>query len=549
MGRRLRLLRTATILASTALPPLWRALPPGRRARALFDLLRTGADTHSSSDAWFAAVLTRLGPIFTRFGASMAARPATLSRETSLELAALRLRLLPVAPGDVRRIVERELGRPLQAVFSSFDLQPVHDGWATQVYFATVRDGRYGGREVAVKVLRPGVRKLVADDGPPLIAVCRWLERRWQPARRWQISALCAEFLMHLGDELDLRREASNMSAMRARALQDSGGDDATLVAPEVFWDLTTEQVFVMERMQGLPLNEIDALERAGFDPAALARTMVAIFLRQALGHGLFHADMHPSNLMVSTAPTTHGRLVALDFGTVGTLTPIERSLLSRSLLALSDHGFRQTAMLWSDAGLVPSATRREAFESALRAACEPHLSLTDAASPGGLLSRLANTARGFEASYRSQFGLLHANLDSVEKFARALNPRLDTLALARPLLADWVRREHSPQAVLHELGEEIPRWAHALPALPRLAHGWLEQLQRHSLTLALHARAAPRSPAPQATPALFRHATRPGGAVPAGGQGRLTHWGMLAFTALLGGALGAMLRLFFLPP
>jgi len=325
---------------------------------------------------------------------------------------------------------------------------------------------------VAVKVLRPGMLDVIEHDLNLLHKLARVVEWAWADGKRLKPRQVVAEFDTYLHDELDLVREAANAAQLR-RNMQ---GLELVLV-PEMVWDLCTSTVLVMERMDGVPISQIQRLREAGVDIAKLARDGVTIFFTQVFRDGFFHADMHPGNIQVSLAQRSFGRYIALDFGIVGTLTDWDKEYLAQNFLAFFRRDYKRVAELHVESGWVPANTRVDALESAIRAVCEPHFDrpLKDI-SLGQVLMRLFQTSRRFNVEIQPQLVLLQKTLLNIEGLGRQLDPELDLWATARPFLETWMVRQVGWQGMVERMKNEAPRYAQLLPELPRLVHQALQR-------------------------------------------------------------------------
>ncbi|MDE2298870.1 MAG: ubiquinone biosynthesis regulatory protein kinase UbiB, partial [Burkholderiales bacterium] len=281
--------------------------------------------------------LERLGPIFVKFGQVLSTRRDLLPADLADELAELQDNVPPFPAAQARALVEKAFGRPINAIFESFEAEPVASASIAQVHFATLK----GGREVAVKVLRPGMLAAIDDDLSLLRTLARWVERLSADGKRLKPREVVAEFDNYLHDELDLVREAANAAQLR-RNMQ---GIDLIII-PEMVWELCTQSVIVMERMKGVPISQTQRLRDAGVDIPKLARDGVTIFFTQVFRDGFFHADMHPGNIQVSIAPQTFGRYIALDFGIVGTLTEVDKEYLAQNFIAFFRRDYKRVAEL-----------------------------------------------------------------------------------------------------------------------------------------------------------------------------------------------------------
>ncbi len=426
--------------------------------------------------------LETLGPIFVKFGQVLSTRRDLLPIDVADELARLQDQVPPFAPVLAIAEVERSLGRPLAEIFSSFEERPAASASIAQVHLGTLHDGR----EVAVKVLRPGVEAAIRKD-VALLETAASLAALFAEGRRLKPREVVAEFARHLEEELDLLREAANASQLR-RNFERS----PLLAIPEVHWELCSQRVMVMERMHGVPISRVAELQAAGVDLKALARAGVEIFFTQVFRDGFFHADMHPGNILVGTEGDMHGRYIALDFGIVGTLTEYDKNYLAQNFIAFFNRDYHRVALAHLEAGWVPPGTRVDQFESAIRAVCEPIF-----ARPlkeiyfGKLLLRLFQTSRRFNVEIQPQLVLLQKTLLNIEGLGRQLDPDLDLWATAKPYLERWMKEQVGWRGFVKSLVHEAPFWAQTLPQLPRLVHRALAEERIAELRAAVERLAA----------------------------------------------------------
>ena len=438
-----------------------------RWVRLLARIITVGRRLDAPRGVRLRTALERLGPIFVKFGQVLSTRRDLLAPDIADELAKLQDRVPPFPGAQARALVERAYGRPIEAIFARFDTEPVASASVAQVHFAQLLDGR----EVAVKVLRPGMLAVIDDDLALLHRLARWVERFSVDGRRLKPREVVVEFDGHLHDELDLVREAANAAQLR----RNMRGLDLVLI-PEMVWDLCKPDVLVMQRMDGVPINQQARLREAGLDFHKLARDGVTIFFTQVFRDGFFHADMHPGNIQVSLAPETYGRYIALDFGIVGTLTDFDKDYLAQNFIAFFRRDYKRVAELHVESGWVPPNTRIDALESAVRSVCEPYFDRPlREISLGHVLMRLFQTSRRFNVEIQPQLVLLQKTLLNIEGLGRELDPELDLWSTAKPFLERWMNEQVGWQAFVTRVGNEAPRYAHLLPELPRLLHQSLQ--------------------------------------------------------------------------
>lgn len=401
--------------------------------------------------------LEDLGPIFVKFGQALSTRKDLLPEDIADELVKLQDKVPPFSNELAQQIIEKELGMKISDAFKSFESNPLASASVAQVHGATLADGK----RVIVKVLRPDVEQRIRSDIGLLYELARFAEKFWDEARRLRPMEVVAEFEKTLLDELDLVREAANAAKIR-RNFENS----ESLYVPAVHWPLTRQKVMVMERIVGIPVGEIDALRAAGADFKLLAERGVEIFFTQVFRDNFFHADMHPGNIFVEIP----GKYLAVDFGIVGTLSLSDQRYLAENFLAFFNRNYRRVAEMHVQSGWVPSTTRVEEFEAAIRSVCEPIFEkpLKDI-SFGHLLLRLFQTARRFDMHVQPQLVLLQKTLLNIEGLGRQLYPELDLWQTAKPFLENWFHQRLGPKAKINEAFKQFPELAEKFPEIPNL--------------------------------------------------------------------------------
>ena len=403
--------------------------------------------------------LESLGPIFVKFGQMLSTRRDLMPTDLADELAKLQDQVPPFPSTQAVDLLQASYKKPLLEVFKSFDETPIASASVAQVHFAVLHDGR----EVAVKILRPGITSIIAHDIALIMVVAGLMERLWADGRRLKPRRVIEEFEKHLSDELDLTREAANGSQLRRNFVESS-----LLLIPEMYWDYCTADVMVMERMYGLPVSQVGALREAGIDIPKLAANGVEIFYTQVFRDGFFHADMHPGNVQVAT----DGRYIALDFGIMGTLTDIDKNYLAQNFIAFFQRDYKRVAEVHIESGWAPAATRVDELESAIRAVCEPIFDRPlREVSFGRVLLRLFQTSRRFGIEIQPQLVLLQKTLLNIEGLGLQLDPELDLWKTAKPWLERWMSEQVGWRGFIRSLKAEAPRYATLLPHLPRLLH------------------------------------------------------------------------------
>ena len=436
--------------------------------RVFTRVLTLGRTLHEPRGQRLRMALESLGPIFVKFGQVLSTRRDLLPADIADELALLQDRVPPFASEVAVATIEQAFGRPIDQVFATFERTPVASASIAQVHFAVLADGR----EVAVKVLRPNMVSVIEKDLSLMRMMAGWVERLSADGRRLKPREVVAEFDKYLHDELDLLREASSAAQLR-RNMQDLN----LVLIPEMIWDYCRTEVMVMERMHGVPINQVERLRSAGVDIKQLARDGVTLFFTQVFRDGFFHADMHPGNIQVSLAPESFGRYISLDFGIVGTLTEFDKEYLAQNFTAFFQRDYKRVAELHVESGWVPADTRVDELEAAVRAVCEPYFDRPlSELSLGMVLMRLFQTSRRFNVEIQPQLVLLQKTLLNIEGLGRQLDPDLDLWSTAKPFLEKWMMAQVGPEKLWQQLKAEAPQYAKLLPMLPRLLHDALQR-------------------------------------------------------------------------
>jgi ubiquinone biosynthesis protein len=421
-------------------------------------------------------VLEDLGPVFIKLGQLLSTRRDLLPDDITDGLARLQDQVQPFASSEARKIIEASLGKSIDEVFASFEDTALASASIAQVHAATLLDGR----EVVVKVVRPDIRPRIRRD----LALARRLAvlaERWSPeARRFHPIELVEDYERVILDELDMQREAASMSQVRRNF-----EGDARLHVPEVLWQHSGERALVMERIQGVPIGQVQRLKDLGCNMQLLAERGVEIFFTQVFRDNFFHADMHPGNIFVDVKDPRHPRYVAVDFGIMGSLTDADQLYLAQNLLAFFNRDYRKVARLHLESGWVPADARLDELEAAFRGVSEPIFERPfGEISFATLLLKLFRTGRRFGMEVQPQLVLLQKTLLYVEGLGKQLYPDLDLWTTAKPFLEGWLKERLGWRALRKNLREEGVRLVEQLPAIPGLLHDVLRKARRGELAL-----------------------------------------------------------------
>lgn len=416
--------------------------------------------------------LQELGPVWIKFGQMMSTRRDLFPPHIADQLTLLQDRVTPFDGNLARQYIEQAMGGALETWFDDFNQQALASASIAQVHTARLKSN---GKEVVLKVIRPDIRPIINADVRLMYRLADWVPILLADGRRLRPREVVREYEKTLLDELNLMREAAN-----AIQLRRNFDGSPMLYIPEVYADYCRESVLVMERIYGIPVSDIAALEQQNTNMKLLAERGVQVFFTQVFRDSFFHADMHPGNIFVSYEHPEDPLYIGIDFGIVGSLNKEDKRYLAENFIAFFNRDYRKVAELHVDSGWVPHDTNVEDFEFAIRTVCEPIFEKPLAEiSFGNVLLNLFNTARRFNMEVQPQLVLLQKTLLYVEGLGRQLYPQLDLWTTAKPFLENWLRDQVGIPAILRALKEKAPFWAEKLPELPELFYDGLQQHKR----------------------------------------------------------------------
>ena len=416
--------------------------------------------------------LESLGPIFIKFGQMLSTRKDLLPNDIAIELSKLQDKVPPFEFKKVKQTIENAYSKQISSVFKEFNEKPVASASVAQVHFAIL----HNGEKVAVKILRPNIESEVKKDIKLLHLIANILYKIWSDGKRLKPDEVVSEFERHTQSELNLLLGDGHCSH-----LGENFKVKKLLVVPSVFWDYCHEKVMVMERMDGIPISNIDAIKKNKINLSELAKNGVEIFFTQVFRDGFFHADMHPGNIQVAKS----GKYIAMDFGIMGTLNDQDKLYLAKNFAAFFKRDYREVARVHIESGWVPAETSIDEFENAIRSVCEPIFNkpLKDI-SFGKLLIRLFQTSKKFNMEIQPQLTMLQKTLLNVEGLGRELDPNLDLWVTARPFLENWLKEQIGPKNLINRIKKEFPNWVDIAPQLPSLLHAYLNNHNKDSYTI-----------------------------------------------------------------
>lgn len=416
-----------------------------------------GKYQHLSQGERLRLALEAMGPIFIKFGQVLSTRRDQLPAEIADELTKLQDNVPATDTKVIIREIEQALQQPLDTVFSEFEQKPLGSASIAQVHGAVLPTGE----RVVVKVLRPQVEKQIAKDIALLQFSAKMLEKLWRGAERMRIQEVVVEFADILHKEIDLIHEAANTSHLRRNF-----ADFPAVQIPRVHWPQTRKRVAVYERIEGISLNDVNGLRDNNINLSSLAEKIIEVFFTATFKHGFFHADMHAGNLFVND----NQDLVLVDCGIAGTLSRKDQRYLLENLLAICQRDYQRVAILHIESGWIPSTTRADLFEAAVRGVCEPLLeNPIGGFSVGEITVRLFQTARKFDMAIQPQLTLVQKTLLNVEGLARQLDPHINLWAVAQPIVLQWMKEGVQIKKFLKTVRARSGLWSMRLAELPDL--------------------------------------------------------------------------------
>lgn len=471
----MRLFRMIKILMVFARHRLDRLLPADIKlpwwARLLLSPLKLVPTPETHTAVSLRLAFEELGPVFIKFGQILSTRKDLFTGEFSTELEKLQDRVPPFASSESMRIIEDSIGLKIPEVFFGFEETPLASASLAQVHVATL----HSGEEVAIKVIRPGVEVTIKKDLQVMFLIAGLVEKFWAEGKRLHPVEIVRDYQQTILNELNLQLEASNTSRLR-----DNWQHSGKLYVPEIYWDYSSRNVMVMERIYGVTVSDIETLKANNVNLKKLAYLGVEIFFTQVFEDNFFHADMHPGNVFVDISDPENPTYIALDCAIIGSLTDNDTNYLARNLLAFFHQDYHEVARLHVASGWVPRDTNIDDFEAVIRSVCEPIFQkpIKDI-SFGKVLVSLFHTARLFNMEVQPQLVLLQKTLLNIEGLGRQIYDELDLWETAAPFMERWMDNQVGIRHLLKSIGQNAPRWLEQLPEIPDLVFAAMTELKQ----------------------------------------------------------------------
>ena len=416
--------------------------------------------------------LEELGPIFIKFGQLLSTRPDVVPTEIASSLKSLQDDLPHFPKVDALALIEKDLGSNVNTFFEDFNSSPIAAASIAQVYSAKLKESQ---KTVAIKVVRPGIRKIIERDISLMKRIASFAEKKSADARRLSVLKLVEEYEAVILAELDMRLEASNIKQTKRNFENNS-----LLYVPEVYLDLCTQNVLVMEMIEGVPVDKIDTLNELGVDLKLVAERGVEIFLKQVFIDNFFHADMHPGNIFIDAKKPEDPAYVAVDYAIVGSLSEEEQYQIGRMLVAVIGRDFKEVANILIESKWVAPNTRPNDLENTIRAACEPIFDQPmEKINFGEMLLFIFDSARRFDLRMQPSLMLLQKTLVNIEGLGKQLYPALDFWSIANPFLKNWISERYNPKKLTEWAKRNSISWLEKARKFPEIADTAMEQVSK----------------------------------------------------------------------
>ena len=414
--------------------------------------------------------LEELGPIFVKFGQLLSTRPDLIPPDIAKELLLLQDSVPPFCSKEFKNILENSLGSSVEAIFKSYESEPMASASIAQVHAAKLKNGQ----DIVIKVVRPGIEGVIKKDLKLLYAIASLIERFGEDTRRLHPIEVVKEYENTIMGELDLKAEGANASVLKSNFEESD-----LLYIPRIYWEFSSKNVLVMDRIVGIPVTDVKKLKSLNVDFKLLAERGVEIFFTQVLHHNFFHADMHPGNIFVDASNPRSPTYIGIDCAIIGSLSNEDQYYIARNLLAIFQRDYQLVAELHIQSGWVPKNTSVLALTGAVRTVCEPIFQRPlNEISLGHILIDLFATARDFQMEVQPALVLLQKTLLNIEGLGRQLYPELDLWKTAKPFLEQWLKDRYSPKSIIKKLKKNGPDIIEKISEVPMTLQEILQTLK-----------------------------------------------------------------------
>ena len=414
-------------------------------------------DNNLSAEEKLCGALQEMGTTFIKLGQFLATRPDIIGENISKELEKLQDKLPPFDLIVAKNILKSELEKKNFEQIENIS-EPVAAASIAQVHFAKITSSGQK-KDVAIKILRPNIEKVFNEELDALMFLAYIVESLIKKTKRLKLVEVVQLLREITNVEMDFRFEAA-----AAGELYENTKNDFGFIVPKIYWNQTSKKVLCLDRIDGIPIREVENLKLQNIDTKKLAKNIIQHFLRHAIRDGFFHADMHQGNLFVAK----DGSIIPVDFGIMGRLDKKNKKYLAEILYGFIKRDYKKVAEIHFIAGLVSKEFSKEEFAQSLRSIGEPIFGQSAKNISGAkLLSQLFENTEKFNMQTQIQLLLLQKTMVVVEGVARKLDPDTNIWDISRPILEDWLKEVKDPINKASETVNEASEVLKRLPDLP----------------------------------------------------------------------------------
>ncbi len=410
-------------------------------------------------------VFEELGPTFVKLGQMLSLEPDIIPADFIKEFKKLQDDVPAFSFEDVKEIIESELGQSPDKIFKQLDPVPIAAASVSQVHFGILNSGE----EIVVKVQRPDIEAAICEDIKILKRIARTLEKRFSNMELLNPVAIVAEFENCISKELDFTNEAASIERF-----SNNFKDDPSLCVPDVFWDFTTPCILVMKYLEGIPIDELENIKKAGLDPHEVAKEGLNVFAKQILVYGYFHADPHPGNAFVMLT----GEVGLIDFGIIGFIDQKLMTHLANVFVGYSDHDYDRVISVFTDMGLINEKIDLKAFKYDLMDLSEPFYGRTlKYVQVKNIFDKVITLAVKYKIRLHRELILLFKTLIAMEVVGRKLSHEANILEAMKPYAVRLLQQSHDPKTMMGSMRYDLLNYLNMMKASPDLLHRILVNL------------------------------------------------------------------------
>ncbi|EGD51441.1 2-polyprenylphenol 6-hydroxylase [Thermoanaerobacter ethanolicus JW 200] len=421
--------------------------------------------------------LEELGPTFIKMGQILSTRSDILPKDVIKELEKLQDKVPAFSFDEVKSVIQNEFGESLEEAYAEFEPTPLAAASIAQVHKALL----WSGKTVVVKVQRPGIEKIIAQDMKILEDIAKFVDNHTKYGKLYNFTKMVEDFKKRLEEELDFRIEGENAEKFKKNFLKDK-----KVKIPSIIWTHTTRRVLTMEYIDGIPLNDFNAIDEAGLDRGAIARNLAKSVLNQILRDGFFHGDPHPGNIMV----LGDGTIAFLDFGMVGSLSPERKRQFSKMLLGIVYKNSRMITESIIDLNAVTLNVNMKKLEKDINNLRDRYVEIPlEKLKVGEVLNGIFDLVFSYNIVIPNEFNMLAKSLITLEGIVEKLDPKISVLEVAKPIAKQLIPKMFSTQHMKEEIINATMDYSRLIKELPSFLLNFLRKTEEENYAVELKIR------------------------------------------------------------